>query len=410
MENVDIIIIGAGPAGSTSAALLSKQGHNVLIIEKAKFPRFVIGESLLPQNMVFYKEAGLEHVLDKGNYQYKDGAQFLCGNDFKSIDFENKFSEGPFSTFQVKRHDFDQKITDAVQQMGVKILFEHEITSVEMSEGSTPVKLQITDLKSKKDFELKAKFIVDASGLAKVLPKLLNLPTEYMAQDRCSYFNHIKTKSSTDFDNNKILITIDETNKENWFWTIPLSENYYSLGVITTEDCSKIQESGNSVINHFIDRNPTLKKVLGDFEYTFDEKKLQGYTAKTKTMHGKNFVLIGNSGEFLDPIFSSGITIALKTASLSAPLIHKELIGQDCDWDKEYTAPLNLGLKTFSNFVKSWYQTDLQDIIFSKKMDSTITGMIIGILAGYAWDPKNHYTKNTERRLKALAEICRNLT
>jgi flavin-dependent dehydrogenase len=407
MENIDIIIIGAGPAGSTSAALLSKLGHKVLIVEKSKFPRFVIGESLLPQNMVFYKEAGLEHVLNNGNHQYKDGAQFLCGDEFKDINFENKFTAGPFSTFQVKRHSFDQEITKAVSKMGVDILFEHELTKVELDQEAAPVIAQIHNIKENKNVEIHAKFIVDASGLAKVLPKLLDIPTEYKAQNRASYFNHIKTTKATSFDNNKILITVDETNKENWFWTIPLSENYYSLGVITTEDCSGLDEEYK--LNHFVDRNPTFKKTLGKFEYVFPEKKLQGYTAKTETMYGKNFVLIGNSGEFLDPIFSSGITIALKTASLSAPLIHKEITGEICDWEKEYATPLNLGLNTFSNFVKAWYQTDLQDIIFSKKIDPTITGMIISILAGYAWDPKNHYTKNTERRLKALAEICREL-
>lgn len=404
----DIVIIGAGPAGASAASLLTSFGHKVLIIEKSHFPRFSIGESLLPQNMGLLEEAHLLSVFEKGNFKFKDGAEFLLGEKRKHIDFNNKSSVGTSTTFQVVRSEFDDLVIKEVIKKGTEVYFGHEITEVNFKDNDDyPVKLKIKD-ENDLQRDLQAKFIIDASGLAKVLPKLLNHKIEYTNQKRTAFFNHIKTKTHCDFNNDRILITVDETNRQNWFWTIPLKENYYSFGLITDEDMSSYSQE--EVLNHFIQRNPELKRTLGDFEFQFETKALKGYTAKSTQIYGDHFVLIGNSGEFLDPIFSSGVTLALKSANLAAKVIHNKLTSQDFSWENDYSKEFLRGLETFQAFVEAWYKIDLQDIIFAKKMNTKIESMIISILAGYVWDQENSYTQNTKRRLAALSEICREET
>ena len=404
MENTDIIIIGAGPAGSSCASLLRKAGYSVCVIERSVFPRFTLGESFLPQNMVYFEEAGLLKVFEQSKFQLKDGAEFLCGNKKQKIEFKEKSSSGPNTTFQVKRDIFDKLATDEIQKMGVRVLFDHEVLDVEIKEDAYPVKVKIKELSNNNEYNLESKFIVDASGFAKVLPKKLGLETKYNKHNRRTYFAHIKTKVPSDFDHRKILITVDEKNKKNWFWSIPFGDNQYSLGVTTEEDLGEV--TPEETLRMFIDRNPTFKEVTGEFDFTTEVRSISGFSGKTPKKFGEHFVLIGNSGEFLDPVFSSGATVALKSASLAAKVIHKKLKGEIHDWETEYETPLQFGLKTFSSFVDAWYSGALQNVIFSKKVQPEIRSAVISILAGYAWDAENPYTKNSSRRIKALGEVC----
>lgn len=400
----DVIIIGAGPAGTVCAANLNAHGLKTLILEREQFPRFAIGESFLSQNIALLAEAGLEHIFKQHNFQQKDGAQFLLGEEFRDINFSEKFTAGPSLTYQVLREDFDHILAKEVEKMGTEILFKHQVTSVEFLAQEYPVKVAALDLASNTNKNFSAKFIVDASGLGKVLPKLLKLPTEYGAQNRKSYFNHFRSQTACSFDNNKILITIDRENRKNWFWTIPLGNNRYSIGVTTEEEFAALDNQ--TVLDLMIARNPTFRNLLGDFTYLNETRMIKSFTSKTDTQFGKHFVLIGNSGEFLDPIFSSGVTIALKSASLASKLIINQLQNIEVDWKTQYVEELNLGLNTFKSFVNAWYTEELQQIIYAKKIDQDIKKMIVSILAGYAWDRENYFTKSTSRRLKSLAVMA----
>jgi flavin-dependent dehydrogenase len=133
-----------------------------------------------------------------------------------------------------------------------------------------------------------------------------------------------------------------------------------------------------------------------------------GYAATVTRLHGRHFALLGNAAEFLDPVFSSGVTIAMKSASLAAQVLGRQLKGESVDWEREFADELNYGVETFRNFVAGWYDGSLQDVIFFPRQQSNIRGMICSILAGYVWDRENPYTgPQSGRRLRALAEICR---
>jgi flavin-dependent dehydrogenase len=118
------------------------------------------------------------------------------------------------------------------------------------------------------------------------------------------------------------------------------------------------------------------------------------------------YALLGNAGEFLDPVFSSGVTIAMKSAEYAVDCVARHVNGEEVDWDKEYAQPLMKGVDTFRTYVEGWYSGSLQDVIFYEKPNPKIKQMVCSILAGYAWDESNPYVKESQRRLSALAELC----
>ena len=132
-----------------------------------------------------------------------------------------------------------------------------------------------------------------------------------------------------------------------------------------------------------------------------------GYASNVKQLWGKGYALLGNAGEFLDPVFSSGVTIAVKSASLAVACLQRQLNGETPDWDADFAVPLKKGVDTFRTFVESWYSGGFQDIIFHQQQQPEIGRMISSILAGYAWDESNPFVKESQRRLAALEAICK---
>ena len=141
----------------------------------------------------------------------------------------------------------------------------------------------------------------------------------------------------------------------------------------------------------------------------FDEKinTIIGYSANVKRLQGKGYALLGNAGEFLDPVFSSGVTIAMKSAALAADILDRQFKNEVVDWNKDYAEPLQRGVDTFRVYVDAWYDGRFQDVIFHQDQKPEIKAMISSILAGYAWDEQNPYVKNARARFNTLAELCR---
>jgi flavin-dependent dehydrogenase len=146
--------------------------------------------------------------------------------------------------------------------------------------------------------------------------------------------------------------------------------------------------------------------LLVNAEWDTPTRELSGYAANVRTMHGEGFALLGNAAEFLDPVFSSGVTIAMRSASMAAKLLDRQLRGERVDWQSEFEIPLRKGVDTFRAYVRAWYDGRFQDIMFSKTQPPGVRRMICSILAGYAWDDTNPFVADPERRLQMVAELC----
>ena len=404
-EHRSVVIIGAGPSGAIAAALLKRKGHDVLIIERQRFPRFSIGESLLSHCLDFIEEAGMLEAVQAAGFQTKHGAAFGWGERYTEFDFRDKFTAGHSSTYQVHRADFDKLLADQAESQGVEIRYEEEITAAEF-DGSRP-RLQVRRLDGC-EYSIEADFVLDASGYGRVLPRLLELEAPSNFPLRRAVFTHIQDNiDDPRFDREKILITTHPELRDVWYWTIPFSNGRCSLGVVASAERYEGRPLDlDACLKAFVLEAPNLKRILKQADWDTPARLIGGYSANVTTLHGPGFALLGNAAEFLDPVFSSGVTIAMRSASMAAAVLHRQLEGETVDWETEFAAPLKRGVDTFRTYVEGWYDGSFQNVIYYEHAQPEIRRMISSILAGYAWDTTNPYVAEPKRRLRVLAELC----
>ncbi len=405
-ETTDILIIGAGPAGSVAAAMLRQRGLSVVILERQVFPRFSIGESLLPQSMEYIQAAGLLRDVVEAGFQYKNGATFARGDRSTWFDFRDKFSEGWGTTYQVQRADFDHILVKGAQRQGAQVRFGHEVLAVEPGE-----KPRVTVRSPEgEEYRVEAGFLLDASGFARLLPRLLKLETPSNFPVRGAIFTHVRDNiPAGGFDRNKIVISTHPEQVDVWYWTIPFSNGCCSQGVVAEQDfLARYSGTEMERLQALVNEAPNLRALLKNATWdVLPARQIVGYSADVSSLVGPGYALLGNAGEFLDPVFSSGVTIAFKSAQLAADCLLRRKNGESVDWVQDFEIPLRAGVRTFRRFVESWYAGGFQNIIFHPNQDPNVRRMICAILAGYAWDAKNPYVADDSgRRLRTLEELC----
>ncbi|MBB3169248.1 NAD(P)/FAD-dependent oxidoreductase [Simiduia aestuariiviva] len=404
--NFDVAIIGAGPSGSVAAALLLARGYRVAVVERAQFPRFSIGESLLPQCMAFLREANLAEVVEQAGFQYKNGAAFHRKGCDTAFDFRDKFSEGPGTTFQVERASFDHLLIDTVAARGAEVLYQQEVLGFARKGDLSELSLRA---QNGTESIISARFVLDASGFARVLPRLLQLDKPSSFPVRASLFCHVEDGiDCAEFDRDKILITVHPEQHDIWYWLIPFAGGRCSIGVVAEESVlAQMPGSTTEKLQALINAAPNLRDLLCNARYTMEARQIVGYAADVTQLQGDGYALLGNAGEFLDPVFSSGVTIAMKSAQLAVAVLHRQLSGEAVDWPVEYEQRLRAGVDCFRSYVNAWYDGRFQDIIFARDQNEKIRQMICSILAGYAWDVENPFVAESERRLDTLAQMVR---
>ncbi|WP_144635356.1 NAD(P)/FAD-dependent oxidoreductase [Bordetella genomosp. 13] len=409
MEHREVVIIGAGPAGAVAAALLKRHGHDVLVLERQRFPRFSIGESLLAHCLEFVEEAGMLPAVQAAGFQVKNGAAFAWGDRYTAFDFRDKYSPGPGTTFQVLRSRFDQILADEAQRQGVEVRYQQEVVAADFS-GDAPV-LRVRPAGAQDDAgqPVRAGFVLDASGYGRVLSRLLDLERPSNLPPRKAIFTHIEDRiDDPAFDREKILISVHPDEPGIWYWLIPFSNGRASVGVVGGEDLfGRDGADLMRTLRQMHDAAPNLKRLLANAVWDTPANTIGGYAASVTALYGPGYALLGNAAEFLDPVFSSGVTIAMHSSKLAADALHRQLTGHAVDWEDEFARPLMRGVDTFRTYVQGWYEGTFRDVVFYEKAQPEIRRMISSILAGYAWDTGNPFVAEHERRLRMLAEICR---
>ena len=402
---VDVAIIGAGPSGAVAAALLRKAGRSVLVLERQHFPRFSIGESLLPQSMAYLEDAGMLQAVVEAGFQYKNGAHFIYRDQSSSFDFRDKHTPGWGTTYQVERAVFDDLLIQCAANQGAGVRFGHTVQAIQT--GTAPA-LDVID-EAGIAYRVQARFVLDASGFGRVLPRLLDLETPTRMPTRAAIFTHVRDGIPAGAtDRNKICVATHPEHRNVWFWMIPLAGGRSSVGCVAEASFLEGPESERDTkLRALIRQEPTLNRLIGEAPFLMPVRHIGGYSANVERLHGPGYALLGNAGEFLDPVFSSGVTIALRSAHLAVQTLERQFNGEVPDWQAEYDVPLRKGIDTFRAFVERWYTGELQDIIFYPHKTPQIARFISAVLAGYAWDESNPYVADPVRRLNALHEICK---
>ena len=399
-ESVDVLVIGAGPSGCVAAAYLHKNGVKVKVTERSKFPRFVIGESLIPRVMDHFEEAGLLDSLFKMDFEKKFGARFIRGEEVCEFDFSEKFGEGWNWTWQVPRADFDNTLAQNLISKGIDLEFETEVLNVVFNGSNSVTTVKGKDGSTR---EIHAKFIIDSNGYGRVLSRILKLDAPSSIPENSSVFTHVKDTHRPE-GREGVLISFDILETKVWLWVIPFSNGNTSIGVVgPTSLINSIEGTNTDVLRHFINLSDFYRNRFRDVEFLFEPHKIENYSCSVKQLCGPGFTLTGNSSEFLDPVFSSGVCFATESGMLSAKLFLKELNGKKVNWDKEYTEYMRYGVNVFATYVKEWYTGNLQTLFFHRPENPDVKKKICAVLAGYVWNKENPFVKKHDRAVKNMA-------
>jgi len=405
LKNIDVVIIGAGPSGCVAASYLVNNGLKVLVVEKSKFPRFVIGESLLPRCMDHFDEVGLLDALKEQSFEVKAGARFLRGDEECNFDFSKKFGEGWDWTWQVPRADFDQTLVEATQKKGVQMMFESEVVDVQCEKMQSSVKFK--DLQGA-EHEVQCKFVIDSSGYGRVLPRLFDLDLPSELPKNSSAFVHVQDTRRPE-GKEGTMITFDILETKVWIWVIPFSNGVTSIGVVgPTEIINQDSTDPETIIRSFFEQSDHYRDRFKDLPFLFEGRKIQNFSTNVKQLHGDGYALTGNSAEFLDPVFSSGVTFATESGLLAAKLAKRQIDGEEIDWDKEFTDYIKGGVSVFSTYVKEWYTGNLQTLFFHQPENPEVKKQICAVLAGYVWNKENPFVKKHQRIVANLAYLIDN--
>ncbi|RRT91829.1 NAD(P)/FAD-dependent oxidoreductase [Empedobacter falsenii] len=406
IENTDVLIIGAGPSGSVAAAYLREKNIKVIVLEKTQFPRIVVGESLIPRSMDHFEEAGLLPYLEKQNFEVKPGARFIRGEQICIFDFSKKFGKGQDWTWQVPRADFDMTLADAIIDKGADLRFNEEVIDVQF-EG----KKSITTVKKQngETYQINAKFLIDASGYGRVLPRLLNIDSPSKLNPHSAIFTHINdVRRSEGQERTQISFDIIETKV--WLWVIPFSNGKTSVGIVGPTDYINqlsTNQDTTEALQNAIQKSDFYVNRFGNLPFEFNPIWLKNYSAAVTKMFGDGYVLTGNSTEFLDPVFSSGVCFATESGLKAAKLAIKEMNGEKVDWQTDYEDYMKEGIDVFTTYVQEWYTGNLQELFFHQPENPDVKEKICAVLAGYVWNKENPFVKKHNSVIRNMAYLIR---
>lgn len=406
IENTDVLIIGAGPSGSVAAAYLREKNIKVIVLEKTQFPRIVVGESLIPRSMDHFEEAGLLPYLKKQNFEVKPGARFIRGEQICIFDFSKKFGEGKDWTWQVPRADFDMTLADAIIDKGADLRFNEEVIDVQF-EG----KKSITTVKKQngETYQINAKFLIDASGYGRVLPRLLNIDSPSKLNPHSAIFTHIDdVRRPEGREGTQISFDIIETKV--WLWVIPFSNGKTSIGIVGPTDYINqlsTNQDTTEALQNAIQKSDFYVNRFGNLPFEFNPIWLKNYSAAVTKMFGDGYVLTGNSTEFLDPVFSSGVCFATESGLKAAKLAIKEINGEKVDWQTDYEDYMKEGIDVFTTYVQEWYTGNLQELFFHQPENPDVKEKICAVLAGYVWNKENPFVKKHNSVIRNMAHLIR---
>jgi flavin-dependent dehydrogenase len=401
--DADVLIIGAGPAGSVAGSMLARKGHRVITLEAGTLPRFQIGESLLPRCNDILAAAGLLDAVVARGYQPKNAALFLDRERRERFCFADVFPGQRTQTFQVPRDDFDQTLSTAARRQGVDVRYNHKVEAIELARDE--VSLSVLDLEAERRLQLKARFVLDCSGYGRVLPRLLGLEKRSEIPPRVALFTWVEGDERPPGElEGDIWICIHPRGA--WAWIIPFSNGRTSVGLVMPQsDYESVSGCDRDRLFALLHEDPNIHVRLRNASPVLKTVKLSGWAAAVTKFHGPGWAVTGNASEFLDPVFSSGVTLALESSSIASGLVHRSLSGEAVNWDAEYDAAVGQAVGVFKVFVRSWYEGDLPRILLRPNKSPGIKQAITAVLGGYVTDKSNPFVRDAEKTLAALIKL-----
>lgn len=370
MSLYDVIILGGGPSGSTVASLMAEKGHKVIVLEKEKFPREHIGESLIPASYFTLKRLGVLEELEKISPR-KPGVNFVDSDGtIESLwCFKNVVKNESYLSFHVKRSIFDEMLLNNSRRKGAEVREETHVKDVKLDNADGTVEVHAVNKEGQREI-FKGRFFIDASGLSTFMASKTGTKKPFKDLDRVAVWSHwSNVKYDTALSQGAIKLVYVGAEKKGWFWVIPISAQHLSIGVVLNNSYlkqrrEKIVEAGSKDWKHDlymyeIENSPTLKKLLTGATLDHTVQVTGDYSYYCEKKYGDNFALVGDAAAFLDPIFSSGIFVGMYSAELVSDALDLQLrTGEKMHLMHAYEK-INGAVGLVEKFVKLFYSPEV---------------------------------------------------
>ena len=389
----DAIIIGGGPAGSTTAALTAEHGHNVLLLERALFPRFHVGESLIPETYWTLKRLGLLETLKDSAFPKKYSVQFVSDGYKESAPFyfdEHNPHECSI-TWQVVRGEFDDMLIETARKRGAAVRTDAQVLDV-LFEGdqAVGVRVQVGEGAGKSVHEIRSKVVVDATGQSAFLANRLGLKTPDKILKMGTVWTYFRGAQRDPGKDEGATLIMQTEGKKSWFWYIPLPDDLVSIGCTGPLGYmfSKGRGSAEEVYQAELKRCPALEKRLTKATRDTEYFTTKDFSYRAKQAADPGWVLVGDAFGFIDPVYSSGVYLALKSGELAADAIHESLAAGDLSaeslgrWQSDYVH----GLEMFRKLVYAFYTPEFSFATFLREHPE-YKGHLVDILIGNVFRP-----------------------
>ncbi|MEO6967929.1 MAG: NAD(P)/FAD-dependent oxidoreductase [Rhodanobacteraceae bacterium] len=388
-ENCDVLVIGGGPGGSTVAALLARRGHKVILLEKAHHPRFHIGESLLPMNLPVFERLGvLEKVHALG--VLKPGADFEADNDrgYNTYAFERAVGASPPHAFQVWRQDFDKMLFEHARECGADTREGAEVIAVEQRDPRDTLAQVKTD--DGRNYRVQARYVIDASGRDAFLAgrkKIKQRNREHQSAAIFGHFRNAEVRPGVDTGNISIY-----NFEHGWMWMIPLPDGVMSVGAICRPDYLKTRHGRTGeFLFETLKLSPALWACLQRAWLMGDEVRVTGnYSHDSKEIGGPGWMLVGDAFAFLDPVFSSGVYLAMSGAEQTAQVVDTALREptREVALQRRLEKRLRAGMRRFGFFIYRFNSPVMRQLFRSPRNIWKVEQGVISMLAGDVFDSR----------------------
>ena len=430
----DIAIIGAGPAGSALATYMARDGRKVVIFEREKFPRFRIGESLLPLNMELFRDLGVEAELEK-RFIRKYAANFCDhnGNRQNRYPFAQAFNKAYPYCYQVERSELDQVLLDHAEKQGAKVYMDWTVREL-LQEGSRAVGIVAKSNETGETVTVKAKVVADCSGRAAFCGNRQKLKQDVKLETRTAFFAHFTgcARDAGELEGDIQIVAFPH----GWFWMIPFKGDTTSVGMVVTDEYLKQRnqlaagrpeargkhDDSNGAVAGFedsvndaflkktIDATPYVKGRMANATQKFAARSIPNFSYVMDRYAGDGFVMVGDAGAFIDPVFSSGVFLTMKSAQLVAEDLRRAFRENDFSARQfaSYEDRIRGAQKIFLQFIKGWYDPAFLDLFFIPRNILGLKTAITSVLAADLFDPRHLWSMKLRIKLLfAIAEVHR---
>jgi flavin-dependent dehydrogenase len=379
----DVAIIGGGPAGSTAATLLAKAGRRVIVFEREKFPRFHIGESLLPFSVQTFDRLGLREKLDDA-FMPKFGGEIMaaCGTKGVKFYFKDGFRSQRDRAYQVTRSEFDELLLDHSRENGAEVREETEVKKIDFT--ADRVKIAIESSGGAKS-TIDARYLLDCSGRQTLLGSFFNFKKTYEHLQKFSVFAHYENIGRLPGRDATLIRMVRGLDR--WFWMIPLTATRTSVGVVMDTSAFRATKLAPEVaLETFIGEQPLMAERMKEAVRVSPVYSTGDFSYRNTRLAGDRWLMAGDAAGFIDPVFSSGVFLAIMSAEKAADTLEQVLRDESKRRRlfKKYCRTVNRIMDIYLTFVNAWYQRSKEFLeVFLNPTDTMqIAAAVNAVLAG----------------------------